>query len=76
MAGRVTSFIAIGANLGEPQATVLQAMQDIGALPVCLPVSTPRPAAAVHVLRHDGWNWPRADGDLTLSFGATVKYKA
>ena len=29
----VTSFIAIGANLGDAQATVLQAMQAIGALP-------------------------------------------
>lgn len=33
MAGPVTAFIAIGANLGDSQTTVVQAMQHIGALP-------------------------------------------
>ena len=32
MRPRVTAYIAIGANLGEPVATVLEAMHDLGAL--------------------------------------------
>jgi 2-amino-4-hydroxy-6-hydroxymethyldihydropteridine diphosphokinase len=35
--GWVKSFVAIGANLGDCEAAVRQAMQDIGALPSVVP---------------------------------------